>query len=237
MQHQRIISEATRYWASYFGCSVEGFFAQPLQVIAHSAELAEYEGIFALFRNEAAIVSLPPGEVESLRRFLPVPPLSPRGLAQVFQKLGYTVVGPAYIGYTDVVAATSHPVRSLGERDAAAARVLRASCGETEWEHGGSSVGDQPCSGVYVGNELVALAGYEVWGGTIAHISVITHPASRRRGFGRSAVAHIAGVALSAGLIPQYRTLESNRASIRVAGSVGFLHYATSVAVGLNRGT
>jgi hypothetical protein len=31
--------------------------------------------------------------------------------------------------------------------------------------------------------QLVALAGFEVWRGTIAHISAITHLAFRRRGF------------------------------------------------------
>jgi predicted GNAT family acetyltransferase len=94
-----------------------------------------------------------------------------------------------------------------------------------------------PASGVYHGNELVALAGYEVWGEMIAHIAVVTHPAFRGRGFGRCAVAHVARAALAAGLIPQYRTLESNLASIRVAESLGFslYAYATSVAVRLNR--
>jgi predicted GNAT family acetyltransferase len=86
-----------------------------------------------------------------------------------------------------------------------------------------------------VGERVAALAGYEVWGSTIAHISVITHPDFRSRGFGRSAVAHLAGRAMAAGLLPQYRTLQSNRASIRVAEALGFHFYATSTAVRLNR--
>jgi predicted GNAT family acetyltransferase len=97
----------------------------------------------------------------------------------------------------------------------------------------GGLVGECPASGVFAGGDLVALAGYEVLGSTIAHISVITHPAFRGRGFGRSTVSHLARVALAAGLVPQYRTLESNRASIRVAESLGFVHYASSVAVRL----
>jgi len=87
--------------------------------------------------------------------------------------------------------------------------------------------------GVFDVSELVSIAGYEIWGGTIAHVSVITHPAHRGRGYARSAVAAAASTALKAGLIPQYRTLESNGPSMSVARSLGFVHYATSVAVKL----
>jgi predicted GNAT family acetyltransferase len=69
----------------------------------------------------------------------------------------------------------------------------------------------------------------------IAHISIITHPDHRGLSLGRSAVAHLAGRAIAAGLLPQYRTLESNQASMRVAELLGFRSYATSVSIRLNR--
>ena len=235
MQYERTIFQATSYWASHFGCSAESLFAQPLHIVTHGADLADYHGIFALFRSGAAAVSFPPGCVKSLRHLLPIVPVTPDRFADAFVGSSFTVIGPAYIGYAEAVHPSPHPVRSLTEHDISAARALRAACTETEWEHGGSLGGEHPSSGVFVGSKLVALAGYEVWGGAIAHISVITHPASRGRGFGRSAVAHVASTALVAGLIPQYRTLESNRASIRIAESLGFIHYASSVAVRLNR--
>ena len=235
MLSERAISKATSYWASHLGCSAKALFAQTLHIVSHGADLADYEGIFALFRDGAAAVSFPPDRVELLRQRLPPQPLTPARFADAFGGSSFTVIGPAYIGYADVVRPPTHPVRSLAEHDAAAVRALRAACTETEWEHGGSVVGEQPSSGVFVGSDLVALAGYEAWGGAIAHISVITHPASRGQGFGRSAVAHLASTALAAGLVPQYRTLESNRASIRIAESLGFTHSAASVAVRLNR--
>jgi predicted GNAT family acetyltransferase len=94
---------------------------------------------------------------------------------------------------------------------------------------------EHSCSGVFMGEQLVAIAGYEAWGGGIAHISVVTHPDFRSQGFGRSAVAHLGERTIRAGLLPQYRTLESNQASIRLAESLGFQRYATSMAVRLNR--
>jgi len=235
VRSEHIISTATNYWASHLGCSTEAIFAQPLHIITHGADLDDYDGIFALFRGAAATISFPPDCVESLRQQLPPQPLTPARFAEAFSGSGFTVIGPAYIGYAENVCPPVHPVHSLTGRDVTAVGALRAVCSEIEWEHGGSLVGEYPSSGVFIGNELVALAGYEVWRGTIAHIAVITHPAFRGRGFGRSAVAHIARVALTAGLVPQYRTLQSNRASIRIAESLGFSQYATSVAVRLNR--
>lgn len=234
MQSEHTISKVTSYWASHLGCSSEALFAQPLHIISHGVDLADYNGIFALFRGDAAAVSFPPDCVESLRPLLPSVPFTPARFAGAFGGSRFTVIGPAYVGYAPSVPSSSHPVRLLTEHDAPAAAALRAACTETEWEHGGSLVGEQPSAGVFVGSELVGLAGYEVWGGTIAHISVITHPAFRGRSFGRSTVAHVAHVALAAGLVPQYRTLQSNQASIRIAEALGFFQYATSVAVRLN---
>ena len=235
IQNEHIIFKVASYWAAHFGCSIEALFAQPLQILTHGSELADYDGVFALFRGEAATASFPPDYVEPVRRMLPSHPLTPDRFAEAFSGLSFTVIGPAYIGYAEVVRPPLRPVRSLTEGDASKAAELRTACPRTEWEHGGSDVNAQPSSGVFIGSELVALAGYEVWGGVIAHISVITHPAFRSRGFGRSVVAHLASAALGAGLVPQYRTLESNRPSLRVAEALGFFHYASSVAVRLNR--
>jgi GNAT superfamily N-acetyltransferase len=233
MQSEHAISKVVGYWAAHLGCSTEALFAQPLHIVTHGTDLADYDGIFALFRDGTATVSFPPDRAQALRRLLPSQPLTPVRFAVAFSGSSFTVIGPAYVGYAEVIRPPSHPVRSLTERDASKAVALRAACSRTEWEHGGSDVNAQPLSGVFVGTELVALAGYEVWGGVIAHISVITHPAFRSQGFGRSAVAHLADIALAGGLVPQYRTLESNLPSIRVAESLGFVHYASSVAVRL----
>lgn len=127
-----------------------------------------------------------------------------------------------------------------GVRDRAGRRgaldALKQSCDASEWDHGGSSI-DCPSSGVFAGGRLVAVASYQVWGDVIAHLSIVTHPGYRSRGFGRSAVAHLAERAIAAGLLPQYRTLESNGASVRVAEALGFCRYATSMAVRLNSNT
>jgi len=230
-QREPNLSRVARYWASQFGCAAEALFAQPLRLVTHGTELADYHGIFALFREGAAVISLPPERADSLRPLIPVPPVTPANLAEAFKAPEFTVIGPAFIGYVAEVLRPAHPVCALGERDGPAVEALRAACTAIEWEYGGSKVGTRPASGVFVGRDLVALAGYEIWSGAIAHIAVVTHPEFRGRGFGRSAVCHVAAAALAAGLVPQYRTLESNGPSMRVAASLGFFRYASSVAV------
>jgi len=61
--------------------------------------------------------------------------------------------------------------------------------------------------------------------------SVVTHPAHRGRGHASAAAAALARLALERGLLPQYRTLESNAASLAVGRGLGFVEYATSLAV------
>lgn len=236
MLNEHTVSIASAYWATHLGCSPNELFAEPFRLLAHGAELADYCGVFALFRDGAVTASIPPDYADTLQALLsPLPHgCSPESFASALSSVSSAVIGPAYIGYAEAAPQPAHPARALGLGDAAALDTLRQSCDATEWEHGGSPI-QHPCSAVFVGGQVAALAGYEVWGGTIAHISIITHPDFRSRGFGRSAVAHLAGCAVAAGLLPQYRTLQSNRASIRVAELLGFHPYAISTAVQLNR--
>jgi ribosomal protein S18 acetylase RimI-like enzyme len=235
MLNKRTVFVASAFWAAHLGCPADELFAEPFRIVTHGRELADYGGAFALFREGSAIASVPPERAEALRALLSAQAqcCSPSSFASALSVVSTAVVGPAFIGYAERVSPAVHPARALGPGDAIALEALQASCDATEWEHGGGSL-ERPSSGVFVGERLVAVAGYEVWGGAIAHLSIITHAGFRSRGFGRSACAHIAGRAMAAGLLPQYRTLEANAASMRVAKALGFCRYATSLAVRLN---
>lgn len=236
MLDDSVISIATGYWASHLGCTSEELFSEPLRIITHGPELADYDGVFALFREGAAVVSLPANRSEALRPLLAGfgADGSPEALAAALQPAAEKIIGPAWIGYCTEAVQPMHPARALNPEGVPALQALQQLCNATEWEHGGSSA-ENPCSGAFAEGQLVALAGYEIWGGAIAHISVITRPDCRGKGFARSAVAHLAARALEAGLLPQYRTLESNTASIRIAETLGFRPYARSLAVRLGK--
>ena len=230
----RMFSKADRYWAGHLGCAPGELFSRPFRVVTHGDELAGYRGVLALFRDGGATASIPPDQASELRGLLAG--LEDRGTPEAFADalapVASLVLGPAYLGYTLEIRGDDSQARTLNHEDTAAVEKLREACDETEWEHGGSSL-DLPCSGVFEDDQLVALSGYEIWGGTIAHLYIVTHPAFRGRGSGRAAVAHLARRALAAGLLPQYRTLEANTPAIRIAEALGFQRYATSMAVRL----
>jgi GNAT superfamily N-acetyltransferase len=209
-------------------------FSRPLNVVTHGEELQGYNGALALFRDGTATVSVPPGRVEELRGLLAglENGCTPEQFATALAPVAALVLGPAYLGYTTDIHGDDSMARSLSDEDAAAVESLREACGEEEWDHGGSSL-DDPCSGVFCDGQLATLAGYETWGGAIAHLCIVTHPGYRGRGFGKNAVAHLARRAQAGGLLPQYRTLDANTPSIRIAEALGFHRYATSMAVRL----
>lgn len=228
-------SIADRYWADHLGCSPDELFSRPLHIVIHGEELRGYVGVQLLFRDNTATASVPPDREEELRGLLAglENGVTPAEFAEALSPVAALVLGPAYLGYTTDLRGTESAslARALCHDDEAAVESFRQSCDETDWDHGGSSL-DDPCSGVFCDGQLAALAGYETWG-TIAHLCIVTHPAFRGRGFGRAAVAHLAHRALAAGLLPQYRTLDANTPSIRIAEALGFQRYATSMAVRL----
>lgn len=226
-------SIADAYWKRELGCLDDEFFTGPLLLKAHGEALADYNGIFALFRNYRAIVSFPAGHMEDLVPLLPKGSLSRQAFANGFHSAGYRVIGPAFIGYAAGMEEAAGGARELTSGDMEAVESLQSACSETEWDHGGSDLATDPCSGVFEGEELAALAGYEVWDDSIAHLCVVTHRRFRGRGHARRAVEHVAKRALNAGLLPQYRTLESNLPSMHIARALGFSPYASSVAVRL----
>lgn len=229
-----MFSKADCYWAGHLGCAPGELFSRPFRVVTHGEELAGYRGVLALFRDGGATASVPPDRATEFRGLLAglEDCGTPKAFAEALAPVASLVLGPAYLGYTLEIRGDDPRARTLNHEDAAAVEELREACGETEWEHGGASL-DLPCSGVFEDDQLAALSGYEIWGGTIAHLYIVTHPAFRSRGSGRAAVAHLARRALAAGLLPQYRTLEANTPAIRIAEALGFQSYATSMAVRL----
>ena len=230
------------YWAASFGCPVEALRPKRTLVLPHAAHV-QFDGVFAMTFGGHPIVAAPGGWLGELQpAFAPWTAETIRDEASARLALGARFgerIGPAWLGYADAkslrsVEATA--TRMLTENDRAAVAQLREACTPLDWEHGGSSLDRDPVAGTFADGLLVALAGYETWGERIAHIAIVAHPAYRGRGFARAAVAAIARHGLSNGLVLQYRTLESNTASRRIADSLGFIHVANSLAIRFSAG-
>jgi GNAT superfamily N-acetyltransferase len=225
-----------QYWSSFLGCDRKDFSARRT-IVASNAD--NWHGILVFLRNELIAISVPENLLDMFRARaagLSLPDTLKEERLRAFVALPIErVVGPAFVGYTDRAAfrpAPTKATRFLGQQDTTALAVLGEACSALEWEHGGTQLGEQPVVGAFGENRLVAVAGYELWGGAIAYISVIAHPNYRVRGNGTAVVSRLTAEALNRGLVPQYRTL-ANNSSMAIAERLGFERYATTVAVRL----
>jgi GNAT superfamily N-acetyltransferase len=229
------------YWAAFFGCRVARLRPARGAAVPH-AELGDYAGVYAMTFGAAPVVSVPPLRLAAVRATVAGwgadAVHAPARVAALLGDRAGAVVGPALVTYAD--GRTLRPpgggagVRALtasDPEDVAALAALRAACPGPDWEHGGGALGPEPAVGAFAGGALAALATYEVWGGRLAHLAVVAHPAYRGRGHAAGAVRALADRALARGLVPQYRTLEANTPAVRLGAAAGFVPYATSLAV------
>lgn len=139
------------------------------------------------------------------------------------------VLGLASYGYVDLT--TLDPVdadaRALEIDDESAFEASRAAVPDEEWANGGPEFRPGETIGRFV-DDLVAVAGYDVRDGLIAHIAVVTHPDHRSAGHGRAVVSLVTERALEVGLVPQYRTADIWPWSVALAEGLGYERFATS---------
>jgi GNAT superfamily N-acetyltransferase len=228
------------YWQTFFGCAMPQQRDLPQTLVVPHVGLGTYHGIFLFRRQHTLMVSVPPALVGSHAMHLATLTVADvADPATLITRVGLPIerlIGPACIGYADAHTfqpCHAGPVRLLTPRDATAFHTFRTACPAIAWEHGGSAFGEEPLAGYFRADQLVALAGYEVWGTTIAHIAVVTHPQHRGRGYGKAVVSFLSATVLQDQRIPQYRTLYSNTPSMQIARDLGFVAYADSVALRL----
>jgi GNAT superfamily N-acetyltransferase len=77
----------------------------------------------------------------------------------------------------------------------------------------------------------IAVAGYEVWSGTVAQLGVLVDPLQRGRGVGRRVANLAIDDARSRGLIPQWRVRVDNASSVSLAEQLGFTRLGRQVAL------
>lgn len=235
------LDAADGYWAAFLGVPRSRLRSPRPLAIPHAGGLSDYRGVYVQAFGGAPLVSLPPG---LLAPFGPAAAAAAPGLGEdedrwraVFGARVDRVVGPAAIAYADAGTfrglSIDAELRPLTEADRPALDALRDAMPAEEWDHGGGDLGGMPVFGAFADGVLAARAGYEVWGGRIAHLSVATHPAHRGRGRGAAVFASATRAALEAGLVAQHRALQSNTQSLRIARRLGFVPYAASLAVRL----
>jgi len=236
------VAIADEYWAAEFGCARQHIRPRTPRLQQHAGGLSDYSGVFILVLDAAPLVSVPGALLSAVApradQFAAEAIRDPESLRRLLFPGSVTaVVGPALLNYADhssFLPAPMEGARELTPQDAAAILALRAACLSEEWEAKGFSIDSQPTFGAFAPDgALMALANIRVWADRIAHLGVVTRPGGRNRGFGTRAVSAAVRHALGIGLLPQYRVLEHNVASRRVAQKLGFQSYGWTVAARL----
>lgn len=146
---------------------------------------------------------------------------------------GGRALGEAFLYFCDVL--PSFPEEGpLVSSDPGHARALERRCPPDDVAEVGLSGMEQSC--VLVDDRSdppvpLAGAGYDIWGGILAHVGVLTAPDERRRGRATFATSVAVEEAMAAGLIPQWRARADNVASQRTALGAGFVLAGTQTSV------
>lgn len=234
MPSSESLRRVDRYWSDQLAISSEALHSQGVLVVPHAAAPASFCLVFK--HHACTCVRLPQPYSHRLAPLIRQQDgerlLRADWWRHCFGDVLIDAIGPAYLGYADagtLQPVTHYPTRLLTPADAAALAAFAAVVGSTAWEHSGLGEEPQPIAGCWEAETLVAAAGYRVWGSTLAHIGVATHPGFRGRGYGTTVVSAIGQYALGQGYVPQYRTLLANTPSIAIAGTLGFQPYATTL--------
>jgi GNAT superfamily N-acetyltransferase len=143
------------------------------------------------------------------------------------------LMGPAELGYAD--AATATLVLSAGVSqstlDEPAVERLLARVSAADLMESGVGYVTSPMFVLRDGAQPVAVAGYRIWAGRFAHLSLLTDPDRRGEGFGRKAASAAAAHALGEGLVLQWRARPVD--SRAVGRALGFVEFGTQVSLRL----
>ncbi|MFF5225796.1 GNAT family N-acetyltransferase [Dactylosporangium sp. NPDC000521] len=242
MTDDAVLGRARLVWAALAGAPVT-FASSGLDVaVSASSSLCPpgWVGVVAL--GGAAVATAPDdGAAGLVRRALgglPVSALTDPVAVSGRLPVG-AVLGPATLAFCDAArfrgagaGAGAGAVAAVGAADDGVrgllARVPAADAGEAGL--------DEITSLAFVvraGPDVVAAAGYRVWEGAVAHVSVLTAPAERGRGLARLAAGAAVAAALEAGLLPQWRARPE--ASRRVARALGFVELGSQLSIRLVR--
>jgi GNAT superfamily N-acetyltransferase len=236
-----------RTWANNFGCSIDKLHAPAtteITLLANAADFADYHGAYLLrWESGSAVFTVPasllPAVAAAIRDHAVAEVFDRAFLGQLFGQRVERIIGSAVrhcADATDFRPVDARGTRPLTGHDDAALQGLAAACGPEEWDESGLQaslgVARPPTFGCFVGDELAAV-GMLVLKGPLRNIDIAAHPRYHRQGYGRAVVSAMTAYALAEGAIPHYQALASNTASLALARSLGYVRYATVLAVRL----
>jgi RimJ/RimL family protein N-acetyltransferase len=141
------------------------------------------------------------------------------------------VLGPAALLFASAANRAAGPAFRIDPRDQGVAALLELVPAEEAAEAGIDEL--TYAFAVTPDGQFVAVAGYQVWPGGIAHLAVLSAPGYRRNGHARAAATAAVVHALDSGLLPQWRA--RLLPSQRLALSLGLQPLGAQAGVLLSR--
>ncbi|MCH1881516.1 GNAT family N-acetyltransferase [Agrococcus sp. ARC_14] len=194
-------------------------------------ERADLGAVIVLVLGAATVVAAPP----SAKRAIAALPLAALHDVEAIAAAlpGSRAIGTAHLLFTGTRPA--HPAHAVVPATSLDVAAVGAAMDEDEWAEAGVQ-GMERRWAVHDEQHAAAVAGYQRWHGTIAHVGVAAVPEHRRRGYASSAAAGAVSAAIDAGFVAQWRCRVGNEASLRLADRLGFTRLGTQSAVVLHDG-
>jgi GNAT superfamily N-acetyltransferase len=226
------------HWATRFGCPVELLAGPEITAVEHAA-LARWEGAYLFVHGDACILSVPDRFLPTVQHAINGQNLAavftPEFAAALFGDRVDRVIGPAWLGYadrTDFHQVDTSNIRPLTPNDRKTLRRFARDCGD-DWRDSGIDLDQSLVFGRFIDGTLVAAGTVEPVSDQILNVGIVTHSDHRNRGHGRAVVCALTQYGLDRGAVMQYRTLESNASSLRIARQIGYQQYGRTIAVRL----
>lgn len=230
-----------QHWFDKLGARPVDLQEGKVTVRAHGT-LVGYAGAIAFKRNNACIISVPQNLMEDAEKKVAGAGCQDVFKAAYLEKLfGSNVemsIGPAWQG--QIEAEHFKPChgpdsRLLTSADEPAIKRFLQNCSTTNVDLNGLKSGRLQTVGIFIGEEIIAVSGYELRDDTIAHIAVLSRPDYRGKGYAKKAASHLISITLAKKMGIQYQTLMSNPASIALAKGLGFTDFAETITVRLKK--
>jgi GNAT superfamily N-acetyltransferase len=239
--HPLTLERVRRVWREVTGAA--SAFRGPGWVVA--AAPGDERRILVVRLGDAGVVSAPAELVAAVREVVAGAPADLTEPEAVVELLGAVVPvagvrGPAVLAYADAGCFT--PYEGAGVAEVATVRAgdggvtgLAAACGGDDAEESSITEMTSAVSVIRAGGRVVAAAGYEVWGGEVAQVGVLTDPRYRGRGLGTAVASAAVARAVGAGLVAQWRARAAIVGSRRIARTLGFVDAGWQLAARLGR--
>jgi GNAT superfamily N-acetyltransferase len=236
--HPVTLERVRRVWRELTGAA-GGFRAAGWVVAAGPSG----EGrVLVVWLGDAGVVSAAAELVPAVGEVVDGAPADLTGPEAVVEVLGAVVPvagvrGPAVLAYADGGCFKPYQgagVATVGAGDAGVVGLAAASGSD---DAGESSITEMtsPVSVIRAGGRVVAAAGYEVWGGELAQVGVLTDPRYRGRGLGTTVASAAVARAVGAGLVAQWRARPAIVGSRRIARTLGFVDVGWQLMMRLRR--